>query len=76
MHTALQHQTVIAQETPEPMDELLERFEAAFNAGDYAAVLDKLRGGWVQRLRRNEPMGSVREAAHVQEVEENQARHR
>jgi len=37
--------------------------------GDYGPVLDKLRGGWVQRLRRNEPMKTVREAAHVQEVE-------
>jgi ketosteroid isomerase-like protein len=27
-----------AQETPAPMDELLDRWEAAFNAGDYAAV--------------------------------------
>ena len=27
-----------AQETPAPLDELLDRWEAAFNAGDYAAV--------------------------------------
>ena len=29
---------VDAQETPAPLDELLDRWEAAFNAGDYAAM--------------------------------------
>jgi len=38
-------------------------------AGDYEAVIAKLKDGWAPKLRRNEPMKTQREAAHIQEVE-------
>jgi len=39
------------------------------SAGDFGPVLDKLRGGWVQTLRRAEPIGRDSAAAQFQEAE-------
>jgi hypothetical protein len=43
--------------------------EAHTEVGDVAAVIAKLRGGWSQTLRRNEPIGRDSAAQQFQEAE-------